>query len=441
MRQQKQHIGRNIRRNIGLMSLAASVLLVQGCQVLPQSEAQAQAPQAGEAAGPRTVSVETAIAQTGSLREDSTYTGTTQPLKIVSVRAQTEGRVVNLTADVGDRVSRGQVLGQLDDRLLATSLSQEQAELAALESGVAQAQTEVSDAEAQVVSAQLQLQQAIADAERLQSLADQGVVTRQQAEQAQTARLTAEQVVKSAQEQVRTRQQAVVAAQRRVAAQQAAVSEVGQRRAYAALAAPASGAVLERMKQPGDLAQPGEEILTIGDFSNVKVVVQLSELELGKVQVGLPAQVTLDAFPNRTFSGVVERISPAADPTARLIPVEVVIPNQDGRVSSGLLARVQFRAVGASRIVIPETALEAAEDSDSTVFVVQGEGENATVSARSVTLGDRANGRVEVLSGLQPGETVVVRSGRPLEDGQTVRLSILSEQSPSSSSPGQPLAN
>ena len=421
------------RSGINSLKLALASLVVlgllgaTGCAVVSRNEVQAQ-PQSSERGRNETAAVETAIAQTDSLEEPLTYTGTTEPVQLVSLRSQAEGRLIDLRVDVGDPVAQGQALGQIDAQLLTILLNQAEAELAALESEVAQAQTEVSDAEAQVEQARVQLQQAQADAARLQSLYEVGAITAQEAEQAQTNVLSTEQVLRSAQERVRTREQAVVAAQGRVAAQRSAVSEGVERREYSSLTSPINGVVLERVTEPGNLVQPGDEVLKLGDFSAIKVVVQISELELSGVRLGQPVQVRLDAFPNREFRGQVTQISPAADPTARLIPVEVTMPNPSEQIGSGLLARVQFQSGATNRVVIPETALTVAgEGNDSTVFVFEGEGDAAKAVARPVQVGARTDGRVEIRSGLNPDETYIVRSSTPLQDGQAVRLSILSE--------------
>jgi len=432
-------------RSNGAMWLALSLsglMAIAGCRI-PAETAQAQQAQLGQPGGQGSgrggqggpgqggpASVETAIARPGSLQESPTYTGTTQPVRQASLRSQAEGRLLDLSVDVGDSVREGEVVGRLDGRLLSAAVSQDRAELAALESQVAQAQAEVSDARAQAAQAEVEWQQARLDSDRLQKLAAEGAVSQQQADQAKTAALAAEQVFRSAQERIRTREQAVVAAQRRVQAQQAAVAETRERQTFSLLTAPLSGIVLERLTEPGNLVQPGNEVLRVGDFSALKVAVQVSELDLGLLRLGQPAEVRLDAFPDESFAGRVSRISPAADPRSRLVPVEVVIPNSGSRrLGSGLLARVQFQTGLAGRVVIPEAALEAGgEDNNSVLFVVEGEGDEAKVVARSVQVGDRANGRIEILSGLQPGESFVLRSSRPLENGQPVRLSILSER-------------
>jgi multidrug efflux pump subunit AcrA (membrane-fusion protein) len=207
------------------------------------------------------------------------------------------------------------------------------------------------------------------------------------------------------------------------------------------------------------LVQPGGEILKLGDFNQVKVVVSLSELELSKIRVGQSVQVRLDAFGNQSVTGQISRISPAADPTARQLPVEITIPNSNGQMGSGLLARVSFESTTAPRVVVPQTALQEAGErggrgageqgskrvgeqgsrgarqqgsnpnsSEGTVFVVAGTSSQAKAQARRVQVGARANGQVEILSGLKPGERFISRSGKPLKEGTPVRLSVLSEK-------------
>lgn len=397
-----------------------------GCRLLPPGAAQpSQEKRAAEPA------VDAALVARQPLQDASRYTGTTEPFQTVSLRAQVEGQVLNLNVDVGDAVQSGQVLAQLDDRLQTTAVTAAAAEVAARQSEVASQQADVVAAIADVERARLQLQQARSDASRLQRLFEAGAVSAQEAETAQTAVLTAEQAVRTAQQQVRTRQQAVTAAQRRVLAQQAIASQEQERRGFSQLLAPVSGLVMARSSEPGNLARVGDELLSIGDFSRVKVVLRVSELELAQLRLGQPVQVRLDAFPQETFRGQISRIAPVADPRSRLIPVEVTLPNPEGRIGSGLLARVSLGTTAADPIVVPETALTTSGQEPSgdrgTVFVVKKQGDRTITEARTVQLGSRADGQVIIQSGLQAGETVVVRSASPLEAGQPVRLSILSK--------------
>jgi RND family efflux transporter MFP subunit len=343
-----------------------------------------------------------------------------------------EGQLLDLQVNVGDPVTKNQLIGQLDDSLLIVVVNQAKAELAALQSEVARAEAEVSRSRIQVEQAKLALQQANADADRLQALVVEGAISTQQAEQSQTAAETAAQALQAAEELVATEQQAVESARSRVSAQQAVIAAAEKRQSYAALIAPMTGVVLERLSEPGNLIRPGEEMIRLGDFSQIKVSAQISELDRAQVQVGQSVQVTLDAFPDLQLSGNVTRISPVADAAVRLVPVEITLPNPQNQVGSGLLARVTFAQTTSQRILVPNSALQTDPQGAKTVFVVQQEGENAKVTARSVQVGQAADGQVEILTGLQQGEVLVVRSGQPLQEGDLVKLSILSESQPGS---------
>ncbi|MEX0269340.1 efflux RND transporter periplasmic adaptor subunit [Leptolyngbyaceae cyanobacterium UHCC 1019] len=421
--------------------LAGTLTAIVGCGGLPKSEAQTGQQQAN--AGP--ASVDVAIARALPLQQPVEYTGTTQPYRQVSLRSQVEGTVLDLAVDVGDRVTQGQTVGQLNDAVLAAAVVEAEAEVAARQADVAEANAEVSTAQTQVEDQRLRLQQTRSDLARLELLFREGAIAAQAVETARTAAGTAQQALRSAEAQVRTRRQAVTAIQRRVIAQRAIVAQEKERQSQTQLTSPVTGSVLERVTEPGNLAQPGSEILKLGDFSRVKVVVQVSERELGSLRVGQPVQVRLDAFPQKAIAGRIARISPAADPTSRLIPIEVIIPNSDESIGSGLLARVNFAQQQLTRVVVPETALQTDKDRRSrspssgdaqaadrpsptqgNIFTIA-QGEKPTVSARPVTLGKRLDGKVEVVSGLGVGDRFVSRSSKALKNGDPVKLSSISE--------------
>ena len=396
----------------------------------------------------RSAAVDVAIAATAPLQSAREYTGTTQPVREVAIRAQAEGQLRQLNVDVGSLVEQGQTLAQIDNSLLDAATAEADAELASRRAEIGQLQSQVTDARTQVEQNRLQLQQAEFDAARYESLVKAGAIPQQQAQQSRTQAGTAAQILRSAQAKVLERQQAIGVAESRIVAQQAVVAQQEQRGSYAVVTAPLSGVVLTRSTEQGNLVQVGNELVRLGDFSQAKVTVQVSELDLANVQVGGAATVRLDAFPTQQFTGRTIRISPVANSTSRLVPVEISIPNPTGRVGSGLLARVSFTQPTTDRVVVPISALQEsrsksqpagasnqnvsattrsnAPPTKGTVFVVNSEGEGAKVVARSVALGERLDGKVEIRSGLNPGERFVTRSSKPLKDGESVKLSILS---------------
>ncbi|PPJ62603.1 efflux RND transporter periplasmic adaptor subunit [Cuspidothrix issatschenkoi] len=419
-------------QNLCIFCVFGLALLTAGCGSLPKESAEAQSRKPkGES---KETAVDVAIARTHILSPQPEYIGNTAPFRVVSVRSQVEGRLISLNLDIGDTVQRGKIISQLDDTLLLTAVKQAEAQLATTESEVARAITQVNNARAQVEKTRLELVQAKADSHRLTQLYKEGAIPEQNAQQAQTKARTAAQALRAAMAQLSTEKQAVAAAQGRVFAQKASVSAAQERRSYARLISPITGVVTEKVTEPGNLLQPGSEVLKVADFSRVKVVAQVSELELARIQVGQSVEVKLDAFPDEKFIGKVARISPTADTTARLIPIEIVMPNRGGKVGSGLLARVSFTTQTKQRVVVPETAISSQdkkpqlENNNSTLFVVENTGQKTTVKQRQVSLGKIANGKIEILSGLQPGESYVVRSSKPLKDGAVVKLSMLSEK-------------
>ncbi len=406
------------------------------------------------------IAVDVAIATLEAPEGENEYTGTTAPIREVSVTSRLEGRLLNLNVDVGDRVENGQAIAQLDDAVLSTTVLEAEAEVAAREAEVSQANAAVGNARAQVERARLQYKQAQADANRFTQLAKEGAVTSQSAESAITEARSAEQALRSAAQQVTLQQQTVRASSQRVLAQEAIKLREQERQSYTTITAPISGVVLERVSETGNLLFAGNEVVKLGDFSQVKVIVQISELEIGKVRLNQSVDVRFDTLPNQKFTGRVRRISPVADPVARLIPVEVVVSNRANKLGSGQLARVQFTGRQERQIAIAETALEVAgrptqpptnsnnssqsakletdtkssantedkgEPKTGTVFVITGAQKEPRVSAREVTLGDRRDGKVVILSGLEEDDRIVIRSGGKLQDGDAVKLSAISE--------------
>lgn len=411
-----------------------------GCRAIeenPQDAVQAQTQPAN-----RPVAVDVAIARSGSLATEVEYAGTTSPIREVSVRSRLEGRLLNLNVDIGDRVSAGQAIAQLDNAELFATVLQAEAEIAARRAEVAQANAAVGNARSQAERARLEYRQAQADANRFSQLAKQGAVSKQVAENALTQARAAEQIFFASEQQVRLQQQTVGAAAQRVAVQQAIRLREQERQSYTIITAPIDGVVLERMSETGNLLFPGNEVLKLGDFSQIKVVVQVSELEISQIRPQQPVDVRFDAIPNQKFTGRVKRISPAADPVARLLPVEVIIPNPGGKLGSGKLARVKFLSQQPQQTIIPVAALEVTKKNSSkpkpgekqsqsqtaTILVIEGDEEQPQVAEREVTLGDRRDGKVVILTGLTEGERVVVRSGGKLEAGNPVRISVLSEK-------------
>ena len=410
--------------------ITTSVGLLSGCEFASKKESLLARESQFQFSDRKSLTkVDVAIASATNLGTTLGYIGTTQPITELSVRSQASGTLVNLFAEIGDPVKKGQVVGQIDDSLLLAVVNQEQAELASLESELTRAKIEVKNAEIRVESAVIELEQARNDKERYQDLAQQGLIPQKEAESFATAAKVAQKTLLLAQESVNIAQQAVTSATSRVAVQKSVVAESIQRQAYTNLIAETQGIVTQKVNEKGNLVREGEEVLKIGNFEQIKVAVLVSELDLANVAVGKTVEVQLDAFPHNIFTGRVSRIAPVANIATRQIPLEILISNPNNLIKGGLLARVNFIPSEISQLTIPEFAI-IQEAGNSYVFVVSEENvatREAKVTKRQVQLGDISQQEVEIIKGIKSGEKIVIRSSKPLTDGETVGLSILSE--------------
>jgi HlyD family secretion protein len=421
----------NLDRWFCSTSLIATMFLT-GCQsLLPKNFAFNSPPPDRVSSRTRITTVDVAVATTGNSTNIREYIGTTEPNSTTVLRSQVEGRLLDLQVKVGDWVVKNRVIGRLDDSLLATTVAQERAELASLESEIAKEQLNVKNAQISLEETKIQLEQAKNDAQRYSGLAQIGAISQQQAESFETAAKVAQQAVFLAQEQVNIAQQAVTTARGRFTAQQAAILEASQRQAYSQLIAPTTGIVISQNQEPGNLVREGEEIITVGDFSAVKVLVPISASDLNLVTLGQTVRVQFDALQDKVFPGTVSKIAPNANIDTRKITIEITVINSDREIKSGLPAKVQLANNKRSQIVVPQSAITE-EAGINYLFVVTKENSKqrqATVAKRAVKTENSPQNqdRVIVTEGLELKEKYIIRSSQPLKDKEIVSLSILSE--------------
>jgi membrane fusion protein, multidrug efflux system len=313
--------------------------------------------------GARVSVVETAAVEIGSVARDVNVSGVVEPIRTVGVNSQVAGALLAVQVEEGTRVQAGQVLARLDDREIA-------------------AQERSAEAEFAVRSAAY---------ERSRRLRESQVITQAEYERDRAAY----EAGRSQLEQLRTR------------------------RGYAVIRAPLSGVVTEKMVESGDVVGAQTRLFTIGDLSTMVVRVSVSELDVVNLSPGDNVRVALDAHPGRELAGTIRRIFPSADPGTRLVPVEVALRAADAGIARpGFLARVTM-ALGAKEnvMLVPASAIVGGSGSQN-VYVV----EDGKALRRSVSTGLTSRGQVEIVSGLSPGEAVVVTGNNSLRDGADVRV-------------------
>lgn len=207
---------------------------------------------------------------------------------------------------------------------------------------------------------------------------------------------------------------ALLQAQQRQA--EAALRAAQVQAGYATLTAPFPGVVTARLVDPGDMAAPGMPAVRIEDAGAFRLEVSVSESRMTGIALGQNVTVALDSLRWRGEGRVVE-IVPGADPASRTFVVKVGLQGVPG-LASGVFGKALFPGETRTRLVVPEAALVRRGQLES-VVVVSAEG---TARVRLVRAGETANGQVELLSGVQPGDRVVTSSPERLADGERVAL-------------------
>jgi len=307
-----------------------------------------------------------------------TVTGTLAARRELPVGSVGEGgRVVSVAVDAGDYVRAGQVLAVIDRSVQARQA----------ESGAALVEARQADAEL-----------AQANLDRALQLVERGFISK-----ADVDRLTA------------TRDAAVA----NVKIAQAQYRERLARNAQLNIVAPAAGLVLERQVEPGQVVGPGSGILfSIARDGQMELLAEVSESELSKITVGTPATVT-PVGTTQSFDGQVWQVSPVINENSRLGVVRVSLPASRA-LRPGGFATVQINAGAVVSPRLPESAIMSDEDG-SYVYIVNAQNE---VERRDVEIGIINDEGIEVASGLDGSERVVLRAGGFLTVGEKVRPAL-----------------
>jgi len=190
--------------------------------------------------------------------------------------------------------------------------------------------------------------------------------------------------------------------------------------------APFTGVLGVRRVSVGTLVSPGTVITTLDDLSRLKVDFSVPEIFLPYLKEGMPIQATSQTYPDKVFGGAIHFIDSRIDPATRAITLRAYLPNNEKtnddsntastRLRPGMLIKVRIEQPSRMALIIPERAV-APLRSEQFVFVVD---ENHIAHRRSVQLGQRIQGEVEIISGLEEGETIVVDGSMTVQDGMNI---------------------
>ena len=335
--------------------------------------------------------VEVAPATLSSPAQDNavlTASGYVVARQKASVASKGTGRLVMLGVEEGDIVKKGQVIARLEDDDMIAALARARADL------------EIARADSFDATATLARQRELHG--------------RQLSSQAE---------LDAAEARQRRVQAGILAAH--AAVQRAAVDLENTR-----IRAPFDGTVLTKDADVGEVVAPFASsansrgtVVTMADMSSLEVEADVSESNIGRIAPGQPAEITLDAAPDKRYAAYVHKIVPTADRGKATVQTKVrfrerdrqVLPEMSAKVT--FLAREQNPAASAPRLTVPSAAV-LTRDGASVVFVLR----EGAAHVTPVTAGAAAGGRTEITSGLGAGDQVVVSPGDKLEDGARVRV-------------------
>jgi cobalt-zinc-cadmium efflux system membrane fusion protein len=166
---------------------------------------------------------------------------------------------------------------------------------------------------------------------------------------------------------------------------------------------PMGGVVLERLVTPGTTVTPGTAMFVVSDLSTLWVVAEVDESRLARLKTGRPVRVRVAAYPDETFTGTITFIGDVVNAKTRRVTVRSSVPNRDGRLKPEMFATVLLGdSDPRTALTVPRAAVQTIDGTPS-VFVAQGE---RRFRAQAVTLGSEADGRLEITSGLSAGDRV-----------------------------------
>lgn len=363
--------------------LTTSMILVlplyaSGCKGSSADTTKAATTPSGMIVGPENI----AIVKAEQIRSGPAISGALAPEEQATVRAEVGGAVLRTFVEQGQRVTKGSPLVRLDDAALRETELSTRAALTTAESNAATAKRQVDRDDA--------LLKAGAIAER-----DLELVRNQYS-----------------------------AAEAQVANARAMLANAVKQLSKTTIVAPFTGIVSARQVSAGDVAQIGGALYTIVNPATMRLEASVPADQLSVVRLGAPVDFTVNGYPTRQFTGRITSINPIADPATRQVRIIATLPNTNGVLVGGLFADGHVAAEVRTAPVLP---LAAVDERSLRPFVMRIK--NGQIQKAEVALGirDAATETVEVRSGVQAGDTILLGAARGISEKTPVKVSATSD--------------
>lgn len=339
-------------------------------------------------------------------------TGTVTAYDLLPITPRSSGlQIQQVLVDEGESVTAGQVMAVLDDSVVRSQIAEAEASLASARAVVQQRQAALAQAEATLREAEANLQ-------RYDALSQEGVVSRQEYDSRATAATTAR-------ESIRVAASDISSAEAQVRSAEARLQQLQTQLEQTLVVAPADGIVAERMARVGNVSSASEPMFSIIRDRLLELQVKVPETQLPQIPLGARVEISSDADARIQLQGRVREVSPLIDPETREATVRIDLPSS-ALLRSGMFLNAAVITSSASGLVVPAKAVLPQPDGTMQVFrlVADDRVEAVTIEVEDATNPnlDRQDATMEVLSGLNPGDRVVVSGASYLKNGDRITV-------------------
>lgn len=340
----------------------------------------------------------------------------------VSIGAEITDRVARIPVDEGQTVRRGDVLIELVDKDERAAVAQARAAVGQAEAKIRQLrEVALPAAEQGLVQAQANAVQARQQYERSKELKTKGFVSQSALDDAQRNLDVAESQLRAARLQVQTNSPTgseYAMAQTALEQARASLRVAEARLEQTVIRASVDGTLIARSVEPGNVVQPGKELMALAPAGETQVVVQIDEKNLSQLRIGQKALGSADAFPGERFAAELFYINPGIDALRGAVEVKLRVPDPPAYLRQDMTVSVDIEvARRANAVVVPADAVHEAASTQPWVLAIVGH----RATRRHVRLGLKGDGRIEVLDGVAPGDLLISTTNAAIAAGQRVR--------------------
>ena len=375
---------------------------------------------------PASITVSTAPAIMRQLPRFFEASGSLAPNEQSDVAAETSGKVAAVGVDMGSSVRRGQMIVRLDDADFRIKIQQAQAQLDQAKATLRQNEAKIGLRPGQkfnpenvpeVAGAREALDLADKNLRRYEKLVETGDISRAAYDQQKSQRDQLAEQYQALIHQALQNYAAVANAQAAVDAALTQVSLAKRNLGYTVVVSPMAGYVSDRPADVGEYVSPQQKVATVVNLNPLRVRIDIPEQAISQIHVGESVSVSVAAYPDRSFSGRVARVSPSVTTASRTLTVEADVENPKAELKPGQFATVRILLPQTeAAVLVPQRSLRAISGS-TYVFVIK----NGHAEQRLVQSGQTEGDLVELKSGVAADEVVATSNVDQLSDGVAVK--------------------